>query len=345
MKNLNLFIYNGIILSFFLSIIWILIFNIWNYYFLDFNYKKGLLWVSFLLLLNPIYFIEYFFSSKNKIRYNSIIRTISYVICFFLKLIGISYNFKIDFFIKIILLEVFLTSILFIIILPKKSKLLINNNRIDFKIQYKILKNSFLIFLYALGVNLFSRIDILMIQKYLSLEDLGNYTASFKIVSFFYAFPLIIANSFYPKILKIKDNDQILSKMYFISFWSSSFLFLFIYILRGDIINLLFGDQFNYVKEIFSISCLPIIIMGLSSTFVKVMYKHSLQRYLFFRSIFGIILNVLLNLYFIPKIGIKGVAYATVISIFFVEIFYDFFNEKTRLHHITKLKAIFIKPF
>ena len=63
------------------------------------------------------------------------------------------------------------------------------------------IKDSFLIFLYSLGVSLFSRIDILLIQKYLSLEDLGNYT-SFKIVSFLYGLPLILANNFYPKILK-----------------------------------------------------------------------------------------------------------------------------------------------
>ena len=132
--------------------------------------------------------------------------------------------------------------------------------------------------------------------------------------------------------------------MYFFSFWSSFFLFLIVYIPRGDIINLIFGNKFNYVKEIFSISCLPIIIMGLSSTFIKVLYKHSLLKHLFFRSIFGILLNILLNLYFIPKIGIKGVAYATVISIFVIEIFYDFFNEKTRVHHITKLNAIFKMP-
>ena len=35
-----------------------------------------------------------------------------------------------------------------------------------------------------------------MIQEYLSLDDLGNYTASFKIVAFLYAFPVMIANIF-----------------------------------------------------------------------------------------------------------------------------------------------------
>ena len=103
----------------------------------------------------------------------------------------------------------------------------------------------------------------------------------------------------------------------------------------------LFDDQFDSVQTIFNISVLPILLIGLSSTFVKEMYKNDLQVNLFIRSLFGIFLNILLNFIFIPSYGIIGVAYATVISIFTVELLYDFIDNKTRRYHISKLRSIF----
>ena len=120
--NFEAFIYNGLILSFLLSMFFFIIFNIWNYYFLSFSLKESLFYVSFLLFLNPIYFIEYYYTSLNKLRINSTIRLISYIICFVLKIVGINNDFSINYFIWIIILEVLITCLFFIVSL--KSKLL-----------------------------------------------------------------------------------------------------------------------------------------------------------------------------------------------------------------------------
>lgn len=339
--NFEAFIYNGLILSFLLSMFFFIIFNIWNYYFLSFSLKESMIYVSFLLFLNPIYFIEYYYTSLNKLRINSTIRLISYIICFVLKIVGINNDFSINYFIWIIILEVLITCLFFIVSLKLRNGFFFKKIKVDFKIQYIIFKNSLFIFLYGLGINLFSRIDILMIQEYLSLDDLGNYTASFKIVAFLYAFPVMIANTFYPRILKLKDDTITQKKMYFFSFWTSVILFTIVYLFREDIMVRLFDEQFDSVQTIFNISVLPIILIGLSSTFVKEMYKNDLQINLFVRSLFGISLNILLNFILIPLYGVIGVAYATVISIFCLEILYDFIDNKTRRYHISKLKSIF----
>lgn len=339
--DLEAFIYNGLILSFLLSALFFIIFNIWSYFFLAFSNKEGLFYVSLLLFLNPIYFIEYYYTSLNKLRINSTIRLISYIICFILKIIGINNDFSLNYFIWIIIIEVLLTCLFFIVSLKLRNGFSFKKIKVNFKIQYIILKNSFFIFLYGLGINLFSRIDILMIQEYLSLDDLGNYSASFKIVAFLYAFPVMISNTFYPRILKLKDDTITQKKMYFFSFWTSVILFAVVYLFREEIMVRLFDEQFDSVQIIFNISVLPIILIGLSSTFVKEMYKNDLQVNLFVRSIFGIFLNILLNFLLIPLYGVIGVAYATVISIFCLEILYDFIDKKTRRYHISKLKSIF----
>ena len=339
-KSLDEFIVNGLFLSFILGTAWFLLFNIWNIYFLSFPLKNALFYVSFLLLLNPIFFIEYYYNSQNKLRFNSIIRVSSYLVCFILKIIAIDNHANLEVFVFIICFEIILTCTILFISLKNKRELLSKRWKLNFKIQSVILKNSFFIFLYGLGINLFSRIDILMIQEYLSLKDLGNYTASFKIIAFLYAFPVIMANTFYPKILLIKDQDITLKKMYFISFWSSVFLFISVMFFKEEILNSLFGKQYDSVQQIFNISAITLVVVGISSTYIKVLYKHTLQKQLFYRSLFGIILNVFLNLILIPLYGVFGVSYATIISIFVVEFFYDFFDPKTRKHHIFKLKSI-----
>ena len=86
----------------------------------------------------------------------------------------------------------------------------------------------------------------------------------------------------------------------------------------------LFDEQFDSVQTIFNISVLPIILIGLSSTFVKEMYKNDLQINLFV-DLFGISLNILLNFILIP---LYGVIVAYCYFYFCLEILYDFIDNK-----------------
>ena len=129
--------------------------------------------------------------------------------------------------------------------------------------------------------------------------------------------------------------------MYFISFWCSFLVFIFVYLLSDIIIDSFFSDKYVNVKYIFEISSFTLLFIGISSTYVKVLYKHNLQKRMFFKVLFGIILSVLLNYFLIIKYGVYGVSYATLISIFILETLYDFFDNKLREHHIVKLQSIF----
>ena len=147
---------------------------------------------------------------------------------------------------------------------------------------------------------------------------------------------------FFPKILLLETKEtNKLKKIYFITFWISVSLFLFLFVFRNTIIDFVFDKNLYNVHEIFTISSFAIIFIGLSSTYVKVLHRESLQKLLFYRSLIGIAFNILLNYLLIPSYGILGVCYATVISLFYIEIINDFFIKKLRTHHLTKLKSIF----
>jgi O-antigen/teichoic acid export membrane protein len=340
----QLYIFNGLIFFAVVSLFFFTVFNLFLFNLLSFPNKQELFYVSLLLLLNPIYFIEYYNYSQNKLRYNSLIRLISYLICFCLKILAIEFELKLKEFVMIMIIEALITLALLSIKTLKKNEIKINLLKIDFFIIKDIFKGSVFIFLYGLGLNLFSKIDILMVQEFLTQQDLGNYAASIKIITFIYGFPIILGNTFYPRILK-SNNDETLTKMYFFSFWAIFLLFIIIYFLRYNIIELLYNSEFANVQEIFNVSILPIAIVGISATYIKVMYKNNLQISLFKRSVFGIFLNIFLNYFLIQTYGVIGVSYATVSSIFIVEFIYDFFDYKTNPYHRHKLKSIFMFSF
>lgn len=334
------YVFNALFISVLSSLVCFVSLNLWALSLNDFSYSKFFLPVSFLILFSPIYFIEYYYNSLNKIRVNVIIRLIAYLICFSLKILAINNESSFEVFIYILMLEAII--IYCLLIFSITGKLHLSNFQFDKIIFKKIFKNSLYVFLYSLGINLFYRIDILMIQKYLSLEDLGNYSASFRIISFGFVLPVIFAETFYPRILNTKGVvNQTIKKMYFISFWCSFLVFIFVYLFSDIIIDSFFSDKYVDVRHIFEISSFALLFIGISSTYSKVLYKHNLQQRMFFKILFGIALSISLNYFFIIKYGVYGVSYATIISIFILETLYDFFDNKLRKHHLVKLQSIF----
>ena len=79
---------------------------------------------------------------------------------------------------------------------------------------------------------------------------------------------------------------------------------------------------------------------SISAVYFKVIYSVNLQKRLLLRSLSGIIIIVILNYYLIKYFGVYGSAIATLLSLIFIELFYDFFDKKLRPYHIFKLKAI-----
>jgi len=340
--DIKKYLINGIYLSFLISIIFFIMFYFFTFNFLDFEYSNYLFYVSFLILFNTSFFAEYFFHSENKIRYVSLIRTFAYTIGFVLKIIAIYNGYELLYFVQIMLIENLVIHIIYYSILIRNFCGDVKFELPELSIIKKIFLGTFYVFLYGLGINLFSRIDILMIEKYLDLKDLGNYSAAFKLVSFTYIFPVLLATTFYPKILKVKENNKkLISKMYFFSFWTSVLFFFFILIISDQLIDFFYNQNFSSVKIIFKISIIPILFGGISATYIKRLYMQEKQKNIFIRSIFGIILNITLNLLLIPNYGVIGVSIATVTSILILEIVYDFFDSSLRGEHILKLRSIF----
>jgi len=336
------YIQNSLLIVLFSAILCLLFFNLWIEYFLNFKYKNLLRIISFVILFNPLYFVEYYLNSTFRISYFLLIRLISYIISFIIKFYFIEYDFSLKYFVFAIAFEnlIILFTYLFILKSKKIFQFKVSYTKVIF---FDILKQTSYIFFYGLGVNLFSRIDILMIENYLDLNALGNYVASFKLFAFISSFMGVFGITFYPYLLKSKNSfiHQI-RVIYFLSFWSGIVLCITCLLFSKTIINLLYSSDYELALPIFQLLVIGVSTSGISSVYVKQLYNLGLQKQLFIKTIFLILFSIIINYFFIFKFGVIGVTVSTLIVLFFSEFIYDFFDSKLRVHHLIKLKSIIL---
>jgi O-antigen/teichoic acid export membrane protein len=67
----------------------------------------------------------------------------------------------------------------------------------------------------------------------------------------------------------------------------------------------------------------------------------NLQKYSFYRTLAGMVLNILLNYILIPIYSIQGAAIATLISQVMASYLFNLFNKKLRYTFILQTNAIF----
>ena len=194
-KKIDLVLGNGMILMLFFGIVFMLLsFVVINLFFNNEKYNL-LIVVSTILIINPIYVLDYYFISKNQIRISSILKVIAYVFKSLLIIYAITKELSLLYFILIILFEVIIYSIMvsfYFFLNPIKIK-----HKIDRTFVKNVLSSSSYVFLYSVGAIIYNRIDILMIERFLTNQDLGFYSASFKLISFFYFIPTILSQTFF----------------------------------------------------------------------------------------------------------------------------------------------------
>jgi len=345
-KNENNFknlVSSGVLILLCISAILYLINLLVLFEFIDFSQEILIKTICLLLFLNPFLLVEFFLTSKNQIRYISAARLFTYLISSALKLLAIHFQLEIQYFVYIMMLESIILYSGFIYLIRDRITFTNINIQLNIPLIKEILGEGLPIFLYSLGALIYSRIDIFMIQRYLSDIDLGNYTASFKLVSFLLFLPGVLSASFFPKIISESSfslSSTYIRKMYRYSFFMSLSLLIICFVLGPFMIDTLFGEKYESSLSLYYILIFILSTASISAVYFKVIYSVNLQKRLLLRSLSGIIINVILNYYLIKYFGVYGSAIATILSLIIIELFYDFFDKKLRPYHIFKLKAI-----
>ncbi len=302
--------------------------------------------VSFSLIFQSTDVIDYWFQSKVISKYIAYSRSIAYIISAGIKIWLILIGASLIWFVAMISIETFFVAIGFIIAYYK------NQNNIgkwifDKNIAKNLLKDSWPLILSSFAVVIYMRIDQIMIGNILGYKELGQYTVAVNLSEIWYFIPVIITTSVFPAIIKAKRHNEILyynrlQKLYDAMVWLAVSIAVFMTFLSNWIIGVLYGQEYWQSGNILAIYIWAGIFVFLGIASEKAFVVEKIQSLIFQRSVLGVIINVVLNIFLIPRCGMQGAAVATLFSQFFVSYLFDLFNIKSRISFLMKTKAIFL---
>jgi O-antigen/teichoic acid export membrane protein len=182
-----------------------------------------------------------------------------------------------------------------------------------------LLKDSWPLIFSGISAGIYMKIDQVMIKHILGNSDVGVYSVAVKLSEVWYFIPGLITISVFPALIRsykksMFEFEKRMSRLYFFLFWLSIIISIFTSSLSSFIVEYLFGNQFAGsapVLQIYIWSCVAIFIHLAIGKYILV--KNQTKIYLL-STIFGAIINIILNLILIHKYGIVGSAYATLIS-------------------------------
>lgn len=170
---------------------------------------------------------------------------------------------------------------------------------------------------FYMTLTFYNYIDTVMLSKLASDQQVGWYSASYKLYEGPILIPSIIATVFLPRLsrLFVQQKDQ------FLSLFEQGLKYIVLIailvssngiLLSSLLVTLSFGEQYNE-----AILSLDILIAGMvfvfTITFLQtVMISVDRQKLIFYITLFGLSLNVVANLILIPFYGYIGAAIATI---------------------------------
>lgn len=161
--------------------------------------------------------------------------------------------------------------------------------------------------------------DILAIGFFRSAEEVGHYSAGYRIIQILYLFPALLATSSFPIISRFAKAERekippILGRLTAIAFGVALPLAIFGALFAPQLILILFGSEYLPGSSSLRILFLTLLINSPSILLSNTLFAMGRERILTRFAALGGIGNIILDLVLIPAFGIAGSAWATLIS-------------------------------
>lgn len=269
------------------------------------------------------------FLGENKIKdFNKINWIPSFVI--FLTILIFLFFSKLEVF-GVMLSYLFGNISVFIALTLNKKKLVLKKAVIEKEIIKKMLGLGMIYALALLVINLNYKIDVVILENISDSYQLGIYSKGASIVQYLWQIPMLFSTIVFARSATSKDADLFSIKvvrLLRVSLVIVSFVAMIMFFGAKFIVSFLFGNQFEE-----SVSVMRFLLPGVVLlTIFKVMNMDLAGKgkpWIAAKSMFfPLIINILLNFYFIPKYGADGAALSSLISYSFASFFFLYFYSK-----------------
>jgi O-antigen/teichoic acid export membrane protein len=183
----------------------------------------------------------------------------------------------------------------------------------------EILKNSWPLMLASAAGFIYLRIDQVMIGAMMGNYEVGLYAAAVKLVEVWYFIPVIICASLFPAIVNAKKTSvemyrRRLKNLYILMIVISVAIAVPVSLLAKPITYILFGNGYLESVNILRIYIWSSVGFFLGMAVSQYLMAEDLIKTIFWLNFLAMLINIFLNLIFIPAFGLLGAAWATSIS-------------------------------
>jgi len=287
--------------------------------------------------------IDYYFRSEVKAKYSVYVMMASVLFTSSLKILLIVLEAPLIYFAIVFSVEFLIAASGFLLVY-KHNKLKIIKWKFRKETAMNLLKDSWPLILAGLVISIYAKIDQVMIKNMIDSKELGYYATAVRLSEAWYFIPVALTNSIFPAVINAKkvSNEFYINriqKLYDILAWMAIAIAVPVSIFSKDIINIIFGNEFQSAAPVLTIYIWAGVAVFLGVASSQYLITENYTKLAFSRNFIGMIFNVALNFILIPKYGIVGAAYATLISYSLAVVSIVLFP-KTRKQFFMMMKSI-----
>jgi len=290
--------------------------------------------------------LDYWFQSRLESKYVAISRSVALIFVSTLKVGAILIELDLIYFVILFSLEYALSEMILAAAYKYKGESIFEWK---FKIRLAVsyLKDVSPLILAGFATVIYMKIDKFMLGEMISDEAVGIYSAAAQLSEAWYAIPVALAASFFPKLLDYKKHNK---TKYYASLEGLMRLMVIIALLISvpialisqQIIDLLYGPSYHGAGVVLAVHIWASIFIFARAVLSKWILAENLLKFAFISQLFGAITNIILNLILIPVYQELGSAIATVISYSFASYLFLFFFKETKRMAYIMTSAIFL---
>lgn len=287
------------------------------------------------ILFKPFDVIEFRFHAYVQAKYVSLARLLSVLVTSTITIIFVIVGASVVFFAFANLLQTILGALLLISIFYYKSRQSISWWKFDLHRARELFSQGWIIYLGTFFAIIYMKIDQVMLRWLSNVDELGQYAVAAQLSEAWYFLPAAIVTTVFPKLIKLREQNepafnQRLQQLFDLLFVLAFVVAIIMTFSAEWLVILFFGAEYTTSASILIIHIWAALFVFMRAAFSKWILIENVLIFSLITQGLGALVNVLLNLYFIPEFGGVGAAYATVISYITASYFSLVIYSKTR---------------
>lgn len=306
--------------------------------------------IFFILLVSLIFpgseAIRAYFQYKSESRYFVYSSLIVMLSSSALKVVFVVLEYPLSTFAALYVFETLLLLILLIVIYTRRTGKRISLDA-DRQLIINLVKDCWPLLVMAISVMIYSKVDQLMIKQLLDKHAVGIYSSALRVAEAWYSISMLIIGSFFPALVRSREVSESiyarqLQYLFDGLFWLSIIAAITASFCADWLIDLLYGQSYAGASDIFVLLMWCGVFMYVGAASGRCYVIENSSNNLLIRTLIGLALNVLGNLFLIPIYGAYGAAISLTLASGYVAYAHDIFSKQGRSLLKIKLKAVIL---